>query len=58
MQDQTKEHIIEELSQVFCRTFNSQKWDYDCVEPSEINRTAWKNCVRAVIEAYDKYPIK
>jgi len=58
MQDPTKEHIIEELSKVFCRAFHRQKWDHDCEEPSETNRTAWKNCVRAVIEAYDKYPIK
>jgi hypothetical protein len=49
-----KDETIQELSEVFCRTFHSQEWDYDCAEPSEINRTAWKNCVKAVIEAYEK----
>lgn len=47
-----KEETLEKLSQTFCKSFHRQKWDFDCEEPSEINRTAWKNCVEDLIKEY------
>ncbi len=46
------EETLEKLSQTFCKSFHSQKWDYDCETSSEINKTAWKNCVKDLIEEY------
>ena len=49
-----KDDKAQELAEVFCKVFHRQVWDNDCEEPSEINRIAWRNCVKAVIEAYEK----
>jgi hypothetical protein len=46
------EETLEKLSKKFCNSFHRQKWDLDCEEPSEINKTAWKNCVKDLIEEY------
>ena len=43
---------LEQLSGVLCKSFHRQKWDYDCEEPSEINKTAWKNCAKDLIDRF------
>lgn len=46
------EETLEKLSQTFCKSFHRQKWDFDCETSSEINKTAWKNCVKDLIKEY------
>jgi len=46
------EQTLEQLSETFCKSFHRQKWDHNCEEPSKINKTAWKNCVKDLIDEY------
>jgi len=49
------EETLSKLSEVLCKAFHRQKWTSvdDDGEGSEINRIAWKNCIKVVIEAYE-----
>jgi hypothetical protein len=49
-----KQETIARLSEVFCKVFHAQKWDHDCENGSDKNRIAWQNCVRRLIEEYEK----